>query len=90
VQIAKSSDEIAKKKARHENLPRTGPGPRLLMDLGLSKRHRSVGLIQLHQTLDPRVESMQHIVTQLRHMETEDHKPTRGEPRIKRCRSRRE
>ena len=60
------------------------------MDLGLSKRHRSVGLIQLHQTLDPRAESMQHIVTQLRHMETEDHKPTRGEPRIKRCRSRRE
>jgi hypothetical protein len=90
VQIARSSDEIAKKKAGNENLPRTGPGPGLLMDLGLSKRHRSVGLIQLHQTLDPRAVSMQRMVTQLRHMEIEDHKPTRGGPRIKRRRLRRE
>jgi hypothetical protein len=80
VQIARSSDEIAKKKARNENLPRTGPGPRLLMDLGLSKRHRSVGLIQLHQTLDPRAESMQRTVTKFRCMETKDHRHTRGKP----------
>jgi hypothetical protein len=50
--ISKSSIQNSKKTSEERKSARNRPRPKILDGSGLSKRIRSVGLIQLHQTLD--------------------------------------